>query len=243
MAIIGTRAFNLIEDKYLTLGNEEYLRPLSIGNNWSKLRLGLMLALPPNGTSNLTGCSLVVGVCSAASPFNTTGGYAAASTRNFVGVDVATDGSGGAALGTLSYNAGSGNPYYSTTYSGARRRVGTTDTFVAATTLTHAVAQNTGTLQRRTLLYVEIAKGSPNYTVKYYAANGTLAMLDFAERDLLDGLEQAGTPVVNTQTMFASSAMAVACDETAGVFDTVNLFWNRTTYPLEVYALAAFRMA
>ncbi len=58
MAIIGTRLFNLIEDKYLTLGNEEYLRPLSIGNNWSKLRLGLMLALPPNGTSSLRGSSI-----------------------------------------------------------------------------------------------------------------------------------------------------------------------------------------
>ncbi len=242
MAIIGTRAFNLIEDKYLTLANEEYLRPLSIGNNWSKLRLGLMLALSPNGTSSLTGCSLVVGVCSAATPFNTTGGYAAASTGNFIGVDIVTDG-GGAGPGTLSYNAGAGNPYYSTLYSGARRRVGTTDTFVAAANSTHAVTQNTGTLQRRTLLYVEITKGSPNYTVKYYAANGALAMQDFSERDFLDGLEQAGTPVVNTQTMFASSAMAVACDETAGVFDTVNLFWNRTTYPLELYALAAFRIA
>ena len=45
MSNIGSRTFNLIADKYLTLANEEYLRQLSIGSNWSKLRLGAMLAL------------------------------------------------------------------------------------------------------------------------------------------------------------------------------------------------------
>jgi hypothetical protein len=243
MAAIGSRTFNLIEDRYLTLANEEFLRPLSIGNNWSKLRLGAMLALPPNGTNNLTGCSLMLGICSAANPFANTAGFAAASTTNFIGLDLVTDSSGNPASGVFTYNAGSGNPYYSVSSACARRRVGTTDSVAVATALAHAVTQTTGTLARRTLHYVEITKGSPSYTVKYYAENSTLAVMDFTEAHFLDGLEQSGTPTVNGQSLFASSVMSLACDESAGVFDTVNLFWNRSQFPLEVYALAAFRMA
>ena len=124
---------------------------------------------------------------------------------------------------------------------GARRRVGTTDTFAANTTMSHAVAINTGTLQRRTLLYVDITKGSPNYTVKAYIENGTLAMLDFTPAHFLDGLEQSGTPSVNGQSLTAGNALTLACDETAGVFDSVSLYWNRGAFPMEVYALAAYR--
>ena len=243
MATIGSRTFNLLEDKYLTLANEEYLRRLAIGSNWTKLRLGAMLALPPNGTENLTLCSLTLGVCAGATPFSGTQGYAAASTGNFIGIDICSDNSGGSGQGTLTYNAGTGNPYYSSSFSGARRRVGTTDSFAANTTLSHAVAINTGTLQRRTLLYVDITKGSPNYTVKYYPETGTLAQLDFTPAHFLDGLEQSGTPTVNGQTLSAGNALTLACDETAGVFDSVSLYWNRGAFPLEVYALAAYRMA
>ena len=47
MATIGVRSFNLIDDKYLALGNEEYVRPLAIGSNWSKIRVGMLVALTP----------------------------------------------------------------------------------------------------------------------------------------------------------------------------------------------------
>ena len=242
MATIGARTFNLIEDKYLTLANEEYLRPLSLGNNWTKLRLGAMLAITPDAANNLTNCSLLLGVASAASPFANTTGYSTGTTKNYVGLDIVPDGGGGSGPGLFTYYATGGNPYFSATYAAARRRVVTTDTF-ASVAMNHAVATHTGTIQRRTPVYVDITKGSPNYTLKLYTATSVQAQADFAPADFLNGLEQSGTPVLGSVTLSASSAISIACDETAGGFDTVSLFWNRASFPLEVYILAAFRMA
>ena len=243
MATIASRTFNLIADKYLTLANEEYLRPLSIGGNWNKLRLGAMLALTPNGTNNLVSCSLVLGLCAAASPFANTGGFAAASTGNFIGADLISDNAGNSGPGNFLYNAGTGNPFFTGAFAGARRRVGTTNTFLNTASLSQAVAANNGSVQRRSLFYVEITKGNPNYTVKLYVHNAAQGEMDFTPAHFLDGLEQSATPVVNGQTMIASSAVSIACSEAAGVFDSVNLFWNKSAFPLEVYALAAFRIS
>jgi hypothetical protein len=237
MATIGSRTFNLIEDRHLTLAGEEYLRPLGIGSNWTKLRLGLLVALTPNGTSNLPDCSLMLGVCSAATPFSGTQGYGAAVTGNYLGADF-TNRTGS----DLTYGAGSGNPYYYTVNKAARRRYGVTETTASlGGSYSLCCATNTGTLQRRTPLYVDITKGSPNYTLRPFFCSSAHAVLDFTAAHLLDGLEQSGVPVINGQTLQAESVTNIACDETAGVFDTLSLFWNRAAYPLEVYALAVFR--
>jgi hypothetical protein len=243
MANIGSRTINLIEDKYLTLANEEYLRPLSLGNNWTKVRLGLMVALTPNSTNNLIGCSLVLGLCAAATPFANTTGYAAASTGNFVGLDFITHSSGTSAAGDLVYAAGSGNPYFSGTFTGVRRRVDTTNSFQVTSSLNQCIAANTGSLQRRSLLYLDITKGSPNYTFKPFVHQSAQAVLDFDPAGFLDGLEQPGTPIVNGSTLATCTAVTIACDEVAGAFNTANLFWNRAAYALEVYALAVYRAA
>jgi len=63
MASIGVRSFNLIEDKYLTLANEEYVRTLAIGSNWTRLRLGMLAALTPDGVADLQGVQCIWGLC------------------------------------------------------------------------------------------------------------------------------------------------------------------------------------
>mgnify|MGYP003377941999 CR=1 FL=1 len=118
MANIGSRLFNLLADKYLTLANEEWVRTLAIGNDWNKLRLGLLLAVTPDGTNPLGGTALMLGLCS-----GKTNPYGAASTTNFVGA--ALHGSTpGATTGTLSYVAGAGNPYFTSGGSWPGTRVG-----------------------------------------------------------------------------------------------------------------------
>ena len=84
---------------------------------------------------------------------------------------------------------------------------------------------------------------SPNYTLKLYAATSVQAQADFLPADFLSGLEQPATPVLGGVTLSASSAITIACDEAAGAFDTVSLFWNRGSFPAELYVLAAYRMA
>ena len=243
MASIGSRTINLIEDKYLTLANEEYLRPLSIGSNWTKLRIGMVCALTPNGTNNLLGCRLVLGLCAAATPFANTLGYAGATTGNFIGADVILKSSGLDDYGDFIYNAGSGNPYFTGTFMAVRRRYGSTATFAAFSSTNQAVAANNGSLQRRSLIYLDITKGSPNYSLKPFVMTAAQAQMDFTPADFLDGLEQSSTPVVNGQTLNTVAAVNHACDESAGAFNTLDLYWNRAAYALEIYALAVYRAA
>src|SRR5664279_1558518 len=103
MANIGSGTFNLIGDKYLTLANEEFVRTLAIGSDWTRLRLGLLLALSTDGTSDLQGADLVWGLCA-----GKTNPFGAASTTNFLGMKFGT--SFGPEL--LTYNANAGNPYF-----------------------------------------------------------------------------------------------------------------------------------
>jgi hypothetical protein len=40
-----------------------------------------------------------------------------------------------------------------------------------------------------------------------------------------------------------SISATLAASETPGALDTFDLFWNKSAFPLEVYAIAAYRMA
>lgn len=234
MATIGVRSFNLIDDRYLALGNEEYVRPLAIGSNWTKLRLGMLVALTPDGTSDLTGTNLVWGLCSGSSqPFG------AATTANFLGMKAGSN----ATADTLTYVANSGNPYY-WSGRGVMKKVGSTKTIAGGNTLEYyRVATDTGTLARRSLLFLELTKGSPNFSVTCW--NLALAGVgkDFTPAHLLEALEQAGSVVVNGETLGTGTINNVAFDEAAGALDTVDVLWNKAAFPLQVYALAAHRLA
>ena len=53
---------NIIGDRALQLGSEEFVRKMAIGNNWNKLRLGMRVLV--NGTGDIVGPRLQMGVCS-----------------------------------------------------------------------------------------------------------------------------------------------------------------------------------
>ena len=143
MANIGSRLFNLLADKYLTLANEEWVRTLAIGNDWNKLRLGLLLAVTPDGTNNLGGTALMLGVCS-----GKTHPYGAASTTNFVGAGLHGSTPGGP-TGTLTYVAGAGNPYFTSGGSSTASRVGGDLVGGAGAATPFVLTANTGSTQRR----------------------------------------------------------------------------------------------
>ncbi len=234
MSNIGSRVFNLVSDKYLSLANEEFVRTLSIGSSWTKLRLGMLMALTPDEPNNLSGVLATLGMCS-----GKTNPFGAATTTNFLGTLFGSSAAGN----TLTYVANTGNPYY---WSGraAVKRVGATVTLGTANAVeSHRFATNTGALQRRSLHFVEITKGSPNYTVIYWSAPATGLSKDFTPAHLLDGLEQSGSIAVNGETFGAGTSIALAFDETAGALDSVDLYWNRAAFPIEVHALAAYRFA
>ncbi len=238
MSQIGQRVFVLGGNElYLTLSNEEFVRSLSIGNNWTKLRIGIMVAQTPDGTNNLVSCTLTMGMCSGTVyPFNS------ANTVNWVGVSIPGN------LGsTLTYTAGSGNPYFAAGFSYYGKKVGSSTSFTPAGNGALTISSNTGALQRRTPIYLDIEKASPNYKLLAFSTLLSSTNVDVSFMSFLDGCEQAfnATPTITGVTFISSSSagspLQVATSEAAGPFDTFSFFWSKTLFPMEVYAIAAYR--
>jgi hypothetical protein len=238
MASIGARTFNLIEDRYLALANEEFVRTLAIGNDWTKLRLGVLLAVTPNGTSALGGTTFMLGVCSGkTSPFG------AASTTNFVGAALHT-GTPGATTGTLGYGTSGDNPYFVSDGTWPAARVGTTLNSGTGDGTTVVFTANTGSTQRRSPLFVDIQKGSPNYTITRWVPSAAQAQFltgDCTPVEFLAALE--ATPPTWLNLNLTGLVATVAASEAPGALDTFDVLWNKTVSPLEIYALAAYRLA
>lgn len=238
MASIGSRIFNLTPDKYVSLANEELVRTLAMGTDWTKLHIGVLLAVTPDGTNNLASAALMLGLCS-----GTTQPYGAASTTNFVGAAFHAS-TPGATSGTLSYVANSGNPVFSVTGTWPLTRVGTALGSATGSATGLMLTANTGATQRRSPLYLDITKGSPNYTVGRWTpatSQGQFLSGDCTPGELLNVLENTTPTWLGISLSSTSSTLAAS--EATGAFDSVDLFWNKAGFPLEIYALAVARLA
>jgi len=247
MADIVSTSFALAPttDKSLRIAGEEYLRKLSIGNSWTSIRIGVMCAMTPDGTNNLSACQFFVGMCSADGTFANTAGLTAASTTNSIGYDFFYRSTNEAAT----YATSSSLVYYVPANNGgsAYRRVATTVTTTGNNT-THniGIVSNTGATQRRSPHYIDITKGSPNYTLQRWGASsavGANMTRDFSLAHFLGGFDTA-TPVLDGVTFVnTEGSLALAASEAAGNLDTVSVYWNRTGFPMDIYAIAVKRLS
>lgn len=240
MATIGTDTFVKAPtaDKYCLYGTEHYARPLDIGNDWTDFRIGALLSIDPDGTNNITSASFVLGLCSGkANPFG------AATTTNFIGARFG-------APSTLTYQAGSGNPYYNNSGSGqvhTIKKVGGTVTTASHANISRGLPTSNGSVKRRWPVLVRIVKGSPNWTVYAHIPTGAPSdpSIDFSDTEFISALENTATLNdidVNGLNLESSNA-SVAMDEVAGIIDSFNLYWNRGGFPLRNYILKGFRFA
>ena len=232
MSTIGSRVFVVGgEDKYLTLANEEYVRPLVIGNSWNRLRIGILMAANPDSTNNLLSCAWVLGVCSGVDA-----PYGAASTTNFVGMGLTTP-------GAFTYNAGTGGASFFTANASQTTKVAAS---VASGSSLGSVYHTTSGAyaQRRCAQIVDITKGSPNYTVTLYSEQNITAhtQYDLNYATFIYAMEQGGTPNFSANNMGTATGN-IAASETPGPLNAVDLFWNRASFPWEIYAIAVYRFS
>lgn len=241
MASIGTRTFAAGNKKYLSLAGEEYKRTISIGNNWTKIRIGILAAQNPNGTSDTaSGSRLITAVCSGTA-FGFGGG---SSTVNCCGINHT-----GRGFGTnpwvLHYNANSGNPYFDGNGGvGPFKKVGATLTdFTGGSSVRNVIPTTTGSTQRKWPLYVQIEKGSPNYSFYQMTIPNTALSSDFTVSDFEAGLQAPTTTIVTGGFTFVTEgAFTGAVSESAGNFDTVEIYTN-IVQAIEIYEFAAFKVA
>jgi len=103
--------------------------------------------------------------------------------------------------------------------------------------------QGTGT-ERRGLFYIDILKGSPNYTLdtwhRWDAATG--GAHDYTVAELLFGMPQASAVTVNSWALDHTTT-TIAASEVAGPFDTVDIYSLLPGYPGEIYEVAVQKLA
>lgn len=233
MSNVAQRVFVLGNNNntYMTLANEEFVRTLAIGSNWTRLRLGILVAFTPDGTNNIAGAVLALGMSAGVNnPFG------AALTDNFYGGSML-----GAATGqTMLYNAGGGNPYFTTggVVNQIKRVGGVTSTGSSAGI--PDVATNTGTTQRRTAMFLELIKGVSN-SVASFTMSVAIAQTDCPFYAFLDAMETTSPVIAGNSYGNLQASSFEDISEAAGALDTFNVFWNKSAFPLEIYGMAVYR--
>lgn len=122
----------------------------------------------------------------------------------------------------------------------AIKRVGVTDSTTGISVGgTHILADPAS--GGRGLQFVDITKGSPNFTIGVFQRTNSAGGIDVSLNDLLTQME-ASTPSLTDHSFLNTTTLAV--DEGAdGSFNAVNVHWNRTSPEIEISDVAIARLA
>ena len=210
-------------DKGLTLSNEEFVRTLSVGSNWSRMRIGIHFGF--RSPINFSAVS-ALGLCSGkTNPFN------AVSTTNFIGMN----------WGSLNSTTANWGYYYGPPYNAVSQ--GMTTFKRVGTTTTIGPYNNNGDYyygftdqNLRAAVFMDITKGSPSWTVSTHVMAANTAPAAFLAALTTDTPTPPGAVTrVNAQTF--------AFDEVAGGLDTLDIYHNSTVQPLDIWYVGAARFA
>lgn len=200
---------------------------MPIGTSWNKLRIAMRWSMRSSG-ANITGTPrLVFGLCSGSSnPFGD------ATTTHFIGCR------SGAATWTLAgarYAFG-GNAWFPIKKVGTTITEGTTFT-ATATCVGLGAITNTAD---RTLFFLDITKGSPNYTFNVFN-NTEATVADITLTTFLAQVEVEAAVVANHA--FRTAQTLAVNEGTDGTLDHINFHWDRTAPEPEICDIAIARFA
>lgn len=236
---IVNRTISAQSDNRLSLTNGQAMRNLSFLTTWNVVRLGIQFGW--NGAASLSGTpQLVMGLN--AGILDGSGnpvGYADPATSNFFGMRTLVP--------TMTYNAGP-PAYYSNATVAPKpcTRVGSTLTDGTAFGSTGPWGSAALTTARSALI-IQVTKGSPNFTIEaVFATNATGAQADINDTKFLDMMESLTmADAASIQSGYnAMAGVSMAVNEAAnGYLNTMLIYWNRTSVPLEVSAVRHRRIS
>lgn len=224
-------------DKRIQLTNGQLIRRPVYLDNWTTMRIGIHFTWPSAAT--IVGTPrLYVGVCN-----GLTNGIGDAVTTNFCGI---------ATNSASITRAVSGSQAYANI--GAMRVLKK----VASTTTFHATGDMTGTAHGQMdatgawlgVMLVEITKGSPNYTFTLGIATSNSGVIGVnitpAHMDqyinLPIGMTGIGA-VANPNIVAVTANNSLAVSEAAGVFNAINVYWDKTAAPCEISGIYHKKLA
>lgn len=224
-ALIGSA---IGSDERLVLRTNQAARVLSIGTNWTTLRVGARITFDDFGFTVQGNPRFFMGVMSnpASGASGLTNGPLNYVTSHFVGnVDTTQDWSRTA--GPVKYTAASNLP-------AKGKKVGSAITGIATAAGQRMIS---GTTTLRTVQIVEIVKGSPNFTIRLLMNNSTSTPADTTITHLKTAMVQASMAAAVTYldgqgigdyTLVSSPDNTLAVNEaTDGFLNAVCIGWDR----------------
>jgi hypothetical protein len=223
---------NISGDKALQLGGEEFVRPLSCGNDWNKIRIGMRLAI--NGTSNLPAGAqrLAVGLCSG-NQFT----YQSSSCVSWAGISWGINGGGAWTYDGVNnwYGLYAGG---SVSYVTAKVGATVTDT----STGNNSTRYISGTARSApSIIMTELVRTSASsYTVRGLIADGG----DIAQQprfyDLVRSMEDEVVTGGYADTFVNILGTALASGLGSSL-DTLSIYWNKLTPTIEINDICILR--
>jgi hypothetical protein len=218
----------IVGSKSLRLGNEEFLRQLSFGTDWQSIRIGLRWGAVMSST--IASSQFVVGVNA-----GTAEGYRSTNTVEFIGAQMSH------ATVAWTYNAGGGNPYFSTAYARRIKRIAGVSTI---SDFNYGAAYGP-ILPNRSLFFVDIMKNfSANNvgTLTSYPGSAVQAQTDLSLDLFYRFLEVDQLPYSGSWAIDGATVQSIPYNGLYP-FDSVSVSWNDNAQPIEIFDLVVVRFA
>jgi len=225
---------NVTGNNAMQLGAEEFVRPMSIGNNWQKIRIAVRMMI--NGSAAITTPRLLIGLCSGAVDT-----YSSANCVGWAGSCWPYQ------ANTPFYHA---NNYYYWSNGGAASfgactKIGAVLTEISASdNSTHAIAGVlTGKASIVSTDIIRTVAGGTSYSVKPNLCSGAQAVTNPDRYSFLRCIE-------DETYLSAFAATYQSAQGTAGgysvtglpqVLDTVSIVWTKSTPTIEICDITVLR--
>lgn len=222
---------NISGDKALQLGGEEFVRPLSCGNNWNKIRIGIRLGM--NGTTPLPAGAqrLAMGLCS-----GTQYTYQSASCVSWAGISWGINPGSG-----WSYDAI--NNYYGVYAGGsvsyATGKVGATITDTSTGNNSQHNIRGTAASAPSIIMVELVRVSSSSYTARGMMPAGQITQTPrFYDliRSMEDEVVTGGYAVTFVDFLGAASVTGLGSS-----LDTLSIYWNKLTPTIEISDICVLR--
>lgn len=217
-SIILLRTIGGVDDKRVVLQNSNWARPFTIDSGWTKLRIAFRVSITDSGASVGSTPRFAIGLCS-----GSTNIFMDATTTHFVGV-VSDAGTWSRRTSPTGYGTGTGQIKPAT-------RIGTTLTLGSGFS-SSCFEFVDAALANRTALFVDITKGSPNYTFQVFSRTNATSGGD-VDKATFDAQAETAVPTITNHTLFGSGTLAVN-EGTNGTLNHVCAAWDRSTPQIEL---------
>lgn len=226
--LINTRNIGT-DDKRVQMSNSYFARGFTVSSAWTTLRLAFRYCFTDLGSNPGSTPQFAFGFCS-----GTTNIFGDATTDHFVGWKTTHV--------TWIRDVASFFAYYDNDGVGISvqpfKRIGTTDTNGSGIQSPNRLTL--GITTTRNVMYCDLVKGSPNYTLKLFARN-TWTYADVSKATF-DAQALLVSPTVANHGQLTDRTLAVD-EATNGTLNCVNFSWDRTDFLLEISDISVVRLA